>query len=852
MKLFCAGLLAYYALSVPVWGQTTLSLSSVTTTPGGTAVLELSLASSANTQPAALQWTLGYDANSINNIAVTAGAALVAAGKSVTCSNSQAGYTCLATGLNTNTIGKGPVAEILLSLFPAATSTSISLSNDLGASIAGDALPIPTTGATVTVNSLGQGPTISFLQCAVTTLAPNAATACLMLLSQAAPSGGITVALSDSNPALLIPTSITVPANSLSASFIASAASIITSNQTAVIRAALNGTSQNITMSLISPITATLSSLQCAGAALSTNANTTCTVGLSSPAPASGTAVGLSSNTSAITVPSLVTIPAGSSSASFTASVGAITSNQMATLTASFNGVSQTTALSLVQGPGISAFQCAITTLSPNGSTACLLILSQPAPSGGITVPLSNSNPALMIPAFLTIPAYSLTASFIVNAGSFSGNQDATITASLNGATQSINLTLASSSSNEMVSSLTCDAASLSANSSTTCSVRLSKPAPSGGHTVGLSSGSKALHVPAVVTVSANSDSAVFTASAETIPSGETASIGASLNGSSKNAELSLDPAVRVHAGGEGYTDSLGQAWSADHGFSGGQTCSTRSFISDTSDPSLYQTCRYGNFGYDFPMRDGIYTVKLRFAELAYNGPHQRAFNVTVNGAPALTGFDIFSQAGGALAATDRSIPVAVTGGHIKLQFAKSGAGDPMVNGIEIVPGIEQPLPTIRLRSGGQAETDALGRVWAADNSFSGGLIWNIAGAIANTADPSLYQTSRYGDFSYTLHAPDGRYNIRLKFAEPLQSSAGQRLFNVVMNGAPVLTNFDIFAEAGGAQTALEKSFPVSVTGGQVVIQFTGNSTDWSKSPMVNAIELVPVSGSVRRIVASQ
>jgi hypothetical protein len=41
----------------------------------------------------------------------------------------------------------------------------------------------------------------------------------------------------------------------------------------------------------------------------------------------------------------------------------------------------------------------------------------------------------------------------------------------------------------------------------------------------------------------------------------------------------------------------------------------------------------------------------------------------------------------------------------------------------------------------------------------------------------------------------------------------GQRLFNVAINGAPALTNFDIFAQAGGFN-ALDKTFAVTVSNG--------------------------------------
>ena len=45
---------------------------------------------------------------------------------------------------------------------------------------------------------------------------------------------------------------------------------------------------------------------------------------------------------------------------------------------------------------------------------------------------------------------------------------------------------------------------------------------------------------------------------------------------------------------------------------------------------------------------------------------------------------------------------------------------------------------------------------------------------------------------------PGGSYNVRLDFAEIFFASPGQRVFNVAINGAAVLKNFDIVATTGG------------------------------------------------------
>ena len=80
----------------------------------------------------------------------------------------------------------------------------------------------------------------------------------------------------------------------------------------------------------------------------------------------------------------------------------------------------------------------------------------------------------------------------------------------------------------------------------------------------------------------------------------------------------------------------------------------------------------------------------------------------------------------------------------------------------------------------------------------------------ANAAPAAVYQTERYGrDFTYTFPVPaNGRYLVRLHFAEIFDDGAGRRVENIQINGKPALTNFDIFVAAGGLNKAVVKEFP--------------------------------------------
>jgi hypothetical protein len=89
----------------------------------------------------------------------------------------------------------------------------------------------------------------------------------------------------------------------------------------------------------------------------------------------------------------------------------------------------------------------------------------------------------------------------------------------------------------------------------------------------------------------------------------------------------------------------------------------------------------------------------------------------------------------------------------------------------------------------------------------------------------------------YAFALPNGQYHVNLYFAEifgPTQIK-GARVFTIKMQGAAVFSNLDIFAEAG-ANTALIKGADITVSNGQVTIEFD-NRVQKAK---IDAIEILP------------
>ena len=191
-----------------------------------------------------------------------------------------------------------------------------------------------------------------------------------------------------------------------------------------------------------------------------------------------------------------------------------------------------------------------------------------------------------------------------------------------------------------------------------------------------------------------------------------------------------------------------------------------------------------------------------------------------------------------------------------------------------VTPAAVGPGATIlHIKSGGGQYTSPVdGTVWQGDDGdagvdpsthpystggttsigyyYFGG--WDQMG-ISGTSDPDLYRVVRFshGNFRYSLPAGPGHYRLNLHFVEGDSRAAnpGERTFNVSVNGKLVLTNFDVYAAAGGLDKALIESFPVTAGSGGVTVQFDTvlNPNDGqfgSPNPplpaMVSAVELVP------------
>ena len=162
----------------------------------------------------------------------------------------------------------------------------------------------------------------------------------------------------------------------------------------------------------------------------------------------------------------------------------------------------------------------------------------------------------------------------------------------------------------------------------------------------------------------------------------------------------------------------------------------------------------------------------------------------------------------------------------------------------------------VRILAGSSMDrsVDRFGVEWAGDRYFVGGEQnrWQFGGkemgvpvrTIRYAPDQLYFRSFRFGNFSYRIPLAEGKYDLRLYFSEviflPTEFGDGvenRRIFDVLKNGKPLLSSFDIAADAGGANTADIRAFTnVSPVNGYLTLDFQPIlSGAW-----LNAIEIIP------------
>jgi hypothetical protein len=192
-------------------------------------------------------------------------------------------------------------------------------------------------------------------------------------------------------------------------------------------------------------VTPTIQSLSLSAPSVTGGSSLTGTIMLSSPAPAGGVQISLSSDNPTALPNGPVTVLAGQTSATFTVSTAVVSSNQTANITATLGSSTATATLTVlpqIVAPTLQALTLSSTSVIGGTALTGTVTISGPAPTSGLQITLVSTNSNAQVPPSIIVAPGQSTASFNVTTTSVSATQVVTITATLGSSTASANLTI--------------------------------------------------------------------------------------------------------------------------------------------------------------------------------------------------------------------------------------------------------------------------------------------------------------------------------------------------------------------------------------------------------------------------
>jgi hypothetical protein len=220
--------------------------------------------------------------------------------------------------------------------------------------------------------------------------------------------------------------------------------------------------------------------------------------------------------------------------------------------------------------------------------------------------------------------------------------------------------------------------------------------------------------------------------------------------------------------------------------------------------------------------------------QLNYKDPQGLAVSFTANQLPAGLGINASGRVSGSIAPTD--------GTKIKNSTtitARNSAGAAV--DVKLFWDVKPGKLEARINCGGAEvyplDTSNAGN-WQRDDNGRPHPTLSVNGSsgTSNSTLPALHKdvpswvpdealrTCRWDSnapyMSYSIPVSEGRKYVLLGFDEIEKGGAGQRRFDVLINGTTVLRDFDVFAEAGGKHIGITRGFMVNPSGGKITVAF--------------------------------
>ena len=352
-------------------------------------------------------------------------------------------------------------------------------------------------------------------------------------LTGPAPAGGSVVTLASNNAAATLPATVTVAQGASSATF-SIATTAVASAVSPIITATMGASSKTATLTVNPPA---LSTLVASAANVIGGKQVRLTANLGSVAPTGGSVVTLTStDTIALPVPVSISIAAGAKSGDTLVTTGVVAADTSVTATATLGSVSKT-AVVVVKAAALSSLVPGKTVMTGGATVSVRVQLDGAAPTGGTIVTLSSANTAIIsLPLQATVPAGATSVNVDAVSSAVATDTDVAITATLGTVSKSVTLTVVA----PVAASVTVSPTSVLGGASSTGTVTLSGPAPTGGRVVELASNLAAASVPASVTVVAGATTATFTVTTTPIATNAIATLSVTNNGVTVTTSLTV------------------------------------------------------------------------------------------------------------------------------------------------------------------------------------------------------------------------------------------------------------------------------------------------------------------------
>ena len=145
--------------------------------------------------------------------------------------------------------------------------------------------------------------------------------------------------------------------------------------------------------------------------------------------------------------------------------------------------------------------------------------------------------------------------------------------------------------------------------------------------------------------------------------------------------------------------------------------------------------------------------------------------------------------------------------------------------------GWQEPNPSDVIAAinvgGGASSFDDIS--YQADKYFAGdGQVYTTPDVVAGANGSEIYNSERYGEFSYNIPVENGDYIVTLGFVELYQTAENTRLFDVVIEDTIAIAGLDVFSKVGHDNLFLSDAFRASVFDGSLDIdinKITNNGT---------------------------